>query len=117
MKPKELLDLAVNFAKREPRWRGDMLMAAVSVRPDGLLVASRNVQVPAERVLTGHAEYRLHSKLQSGCVVAVARVNRSFAPAMAKPCISCETILRNRRVSAIFYTDPREPSGYGVIIL
>mgnify|MGYP003511981740 CR=1 FL=1 len=117
MKPKELLDIAASFAWREPKWRGDMLMAAVSVRSDGLFVASRNVQVPAQRTPHGHAEYRLHSKLKKGAVVAVARVTRAGEWANAKPCKGCETVLRNRRVSVIYYTDPDEPEGYGTIIL
>ena len=117
MKPRELLDMAINFAKREPKWRGDMLMAAVSQRSDGLFAASRNVQVQAQRTPEGHAEYRLHSKLRKGAVVAVARVTRDGQVAKAKPCKGCETLLRNRRVSVIFYTDPDEPEGFGTIIL
>lgn len=99
-----LLQMAVEYAKRDPRWRGDMLMAAVARRSDGLHVFSRNVQVRAQQTPAGHAEYRLHSKLTSGSVVAVARVTRDGEWANAAPCKKCRTVLKNMGVRLVLYT-------------
>lgn len=115
MKPRDLLSIAAAIAKREPSRRGHMLMAAVGIRPDQLMVSSYNVQVPAQRAPHGHAEYRLHSKLQAGSLVAVARVTRDGEWAMAKPCAACEAILRNMRVSKIVYTIC--PGEFGTIVV
>ena len=115
MKPKDILQIAVEVARREPTHKGHMLMAAASMRSDGLVVCAYNVQVKSQRSPHGHAEYRLHSKLTPGSTVAVARVTRAGDWALAKPCKACETILRNFRVKRVVYTI--SPGEFGTIIL
>lgn len=60
-----------------------------------------------------HAEQRIARKLDKGSAVYVARQHRNGDYAMARPCSSCERILRSRKVSRVFYTvGPKE---YGVM--
>jgi len=116
VKALSLLELAAAVADRAPSCRKAYRLAAVAVRTDGLLVSAFNVQALGQKEQRrGHAEYRLHSKLTSGSVVGVARVNALGEWAMAKPCVACETLLRNRRVRVVYYTIA--PDEYGVLNL
>lgn len=45
------------------------------------------------------------AKLRPGSVVIVGRTNKSNELAMAKPCASCETVLRKLGVKAVWYSD------------
>ena len=115
MKPQQLLELAATVANRRPSHARAYQLAAFAERRDGLLVSAFNVQVPTQRPPRGHAEYRIHSKLTVGSVVAVARLSSTGEWALAKPCKACEALLRNCRVKKVFYTiGPRE---YGALEL
>lgn len=111
MRLKTLLEMAAEFAdcaRRPLTYR----LAAIGLRPDGLVVGACNVSVKGQRTPEGHAEYRVHSKLRPRSIVAVARVCHGKW-ANAKPCASCETILRNARVKRVCYTIG--PGEYGII--
>ena len=73
-------------------------LGAVGVRNDGAIVSSLNGMCEEPNRLV-HAEYKLSRKLDVGSVVFVARVakkDKTFA--MAKPCFSCEKVMRSKGV-------------------
>lgn len=103
------LNIAAKVAKGGER--RNFFLGAVGVRSDGAMVYSFNspTQFPCK---AAHAEHRLAKKLDAGSTVYVARVsNGQFA--MSRPCASCMTILRNKRVRRIYYTIA--PDEFGVI--
>lgn len=99
--------------------RGQFFLAAIGIRGDGSLVKSTNKATRAkatcaEKIFSTHAEARLCKTLGLGATVFVARVNRQEEWAMAKPCKRCETYLRNKKISKLYYTI--SPNEYGVLI-
>lgn len=100
----DLLELAIHTARQRVGKSISYNLAAVGSRSDGLIVTAYNVTTAEGPTKVGHAEYRLSSKLTRGSVVAVARVSACGVPAMARPCRSCQTILRNYHVSRVIYT-------------
>ncbi len=92
----------------------NFLLGALGVRDDGAIVTSTNGScihpAPAH-----HAEARLCRKLDKGSTVYVARVAKDGTPAMAKPCPSCMSILRAKRVAKVIYTTGK--SSYEVLYI
>ena len=78
-------------------------LGAVAVRGDGAIVKAYNTKSKVPNP-AAHAEFKLCKKIDVGCTVYVARVNRDGRPAMAKPGPSCMQILKNSRVSRVYYT-------------
>lgn len=61
-----------------------------------------------------HAEARLFRKLDYGSTVYVARIRRDNGLiAMAKPCKTCQSVMKNRGVKQCFYTI--SPSEFGCV--
>jgi len=91
-------------------------VGAIGRRQDGKLVHSRNsvTQFPNSKL---HAEARLVLRLGKGApVVYVARfVFGTKTLGMAKPCPTCEAILRSYGVRKVVYTTG--PSSYAEMIL
>lgn len=81
----------------------NFMIGAVGIRADGAIVRARN---SADRAYcpTGHAEAKLVKKLDKGAVVFVCRVRKSGEFGLAKPCKSCETILRNKGIKEVYYS-------------
>lgn len=78
-------------------------LGAVGLRADDVIVASRNL--PAQDCIPEHhAETRLVRKLTRGSVVWVARIGRTGAWRMARPCKGCENCLRASGIKRIVYT-------------
>lgn len=113
------LDLAANIALGGDR-RKRYLLAAVIVRNDGAIVVSQNSMVKAfgksdiyESTPSAHAEARALRKADSGCTLYVARVlKKDNSWAMSKPCAKCQTLIKNKNVSKVYYTIA--PGEYGV---
>lgn len=78
-------------------------LVAIGLRSDGQMVFSRNQAAP-QISKSSHAEARLARKLDVGSVVIVVKVRTSGNLALAKPCASCETRLRSKGVSAVWYS-------------
>ena len=78
-------------------------IGAVAQRRDGAIVRSRNLltRVP---VHSAHAEARLCKKIDLGSTVYIARVLRTGATALAKPCPKCHALLRSKGVKKVFFT-------------
>ncbi len=95
--------------------RRSFSLGACGIRGDGAVVKAANAPTiqPDRKV---HAEYRLSQKLDVGAIVYVARVSRKDGSyEIAKPCFSCEKVLRSRGVKKIYYTI--SGSEYGCIDL
>lgn len=78
-------------------------LGAVGVRRDGTIVTSRNIST-REPNGAAHAEARLCRKLDYGSVVYVSRLDRAGRPTMARPCVKCETAMRNKGVKKVYFT-------------
>lgn len=101
--PKSMLASALRLAPggdRTRRWR----LGAVGVRADGVIVQARNGAAIGPTP-AAHAEGRLAAKLTPGSVVFVARVLRKDGTAaLAKPCKSCQALLKAAGVVRVYYT-------------
>lgn len=119
MNPVPLLCRAARAAAKIST-RQEHRLAAVGLRADGAVVTATNkaVRIVTPRGVEGkklwhsHAEARLCRKLDAGAVVFVARV-RQDGWAMARPCARCLSLLRMRRVSAVYFTVAADE--YGVV--
>jgi cytidine deaminase len=87
-------------------------IGAVGIRQDGAIVKSANLpnRLPEPQA---HAEARVVKKLDWGGIVYVARVLSDGKYAMAKPCKSCQSIMKLNGVKRCFYTI--NDFSYGVI--
>lgn len=106
------LKLAAEVAANDRKTRRkNYLFACVIKRKDGAVVVSQNAttRIPEPAL---HAEARALRKADRGCVMYVARVTRDGAWAMAKPCASCQALIRSRGVKRVFYTIA--PNEWGV---
>lgn len=76
---------------------------ALGIRSDGAIVVSQNGS-DAIKNPSIHAEARLANKLDCGATVYVVRCKADGTFGLAKPCPTCEAILRNMRVKCVYYT-------------
>lgn len=107
----DYLRLAALSASRKSD-RRSFLLGAVGRRSDGALVrASNGPSFYPEPC--AHAEARLARKLDVGSEVWVARVARGGGLALAKPCASCQRILRSRGVKRVVFS--MSSTEYGVL--
>lgn len=96
------LDLAIKIAKGGNEDR-NYLIGCVGVRTDSAVVVSQNI-LTKKPEHTAHAESRALKKCDKGSILYVARVHRSGDWANAKPCIKCQTLIRNKEVKKVYYT-------------
>lgn len=81
-------------------------IGALAKRKDGAIVIARNNcnKVPMPMA---HAEARLSKKIDLKSIVFVCRTSKIYDTphfALAKPCASCYTILKNKGVKRVYYT-------------
>jgi deoxycytidylate deaminase len=101
------MDLALECARqsKHPNWK----LGAVLVVRNQIVDSTSNLKsVPFTNGIC--AETRLLKRspriARKGAVVYVARIRRlDGAMAMAKPCIKCDTYLRNLGIKDVWYTD------------
>jgi tRNA(Arg) A34 adenosine deaminase TadA len=110
MNPYKYFEIAAKFATLKEDLRTHRL-GAVGVRSDGVLVGAYNAPAPDKTPLV-HAEARLARKLDKGATVFVARVAKSGIR-LARPCASCQAILKAAEVERVYYTISEKE--YGVI--
>lgn len=107
------LDLAIRIAKGGEEDR-NYLIGCVALREDGAVVVAPNI-LTKKPEHSAHAEARNLKKSGSGAILWVARIHRSGEWANAKPCIKCQTLIRNKKVKKVFYTvGPNEWSCWNV---
>ncbi|WP_172388126.1 hypothetical protein [Streptomyces sp. MNP-20] len=106
------LDLALKQAAHSPcRYR----VGAVLAKGSRVLAHAHNRHRNAPSVdlrhATFHAEEILMRRAGSprGCVVYVARLDRSGAPALARPCPRCQHALASRGIGIAHYTTSHGP--------
>jgi tRNA(Arg) A34 adenosine deaminase TadA len=89
-------------------------LGAVGIRTDGTIVKSGNLEnrLPEPQA---HAEARVVKKLGWGGIVYVARVLSDGSLALAKPCKTCQGIMKYNGVRRCFFTI--SDNSYGVIEL
>jgi hypothetical protein len=121
MHPLILLAASVAISKLENDPR-NFLLGAVGVRNDGIIVSARNGPAQESKAHGQgwsfpqcHAEYRCVKKMDRGGTIYVARVSRNGQLAMSKPCIACETLLKNKGIVRAFYSI--SPTEYCVMSL
>lgn len=96
-------------------------IGACGIRSDGSIVISSNGPVRLDGELRksfgpAHSEARLAKKLDVGATVYVVRVSKvDMSWSLARPCQSCQRILRSRGVKKVFYTI--SDNEYGVMYL
>ena len=88
-------------------------LGAVGVRRDGTIVTAKNIpnRYPEAQA---HAEARLTKKLDRGSVVYVVRIDRKNKLATARPCKTCQRIMKGRGVTRCYYSIAEHE--YGVLI-
>lgn len=96
------LDLAIRIAKGGEEER-NYLIGCVGIRTDGAIVVAANLLTKRPEH-SAHAELRTLKKSDKGSTLYVARIHRDGNWANAKPCIKCQTLIRNKKVKRVFYT-------------
>lgn len=97
------LDLAARIAASAPWNEKHFLLGAVAIREDGAIVTASNLRT-LDRLHEAHAEHRILRRAGFGATLYVARINRYKQWAIAKPCVKCQALIRNKRVKRVFYT-------------
>lgn len=99
-----LLDIATGIALARMERTHCFRFGAVGVRGrDQTLVVSYNELAP-QPCWQAHAEARLCKKLTPDSVVAVVRVYVDGSWAMARPCESCQRLLKRSGVGVAYYS-------------
>jgi len=111
LKTLDILGDVANMAMKRKDERS-FSIGAFGLRSDGVRVRSYNGSALHPCQAT-HAETRLCSKLDVGSIVWVARRTRDGELALAKPCPTCESIMRRRGVKRVIYSTG--PGTYGQI--
>jgi len=108
-------EIAYKVASNRGRFRKTFFLGAIGIRSDGVMVhADNGFSMQVER--KGHAEYRVAQKLTPYSEVYVCRISRLTGEfANAKPCNSCQKMLRSKGVRKVYYT--MGPKEYGVMQL
>ncbi len=96
------LDLAIRIAKGGTEDR-NYLIGCVALREDGAVVVAPNI-LTKKPEHSAHSENRCLKKSGTNAILWVARVHRSGLWANAKPCIKCQTLIRNKKVKRVYYT-------------
>lgn len=91
--------------------RRAFFIGAIGIRHDGVMVKAFNS--PSEnKNRCIHAEYRLSKKLDYDADVYVARVRMDdYEFGMARPCVSCQKILKTKKVKKVYYTINKDKFG------
>ena len=76
---------------------------AVGIRRGGVIVVSRNIptRYPEPRA---HAESRVARKLSKNSVIYVVRIDRKNNLTTARPCKSCQKIMKSKGIKKCYYS-------------
>jgi len=108
-----MLEIAVKIANLAKKNR-NYYVGAVAKRKDGAIVGSPNGW-PTLKSAWHHAEARLVRKLETTDIVYVARLMKTGEKALARPCESCQIIMRSKKIKKVIYTISEKE--YGVLFL
>ena len=95
--------LAKHYALKD-KSRKRYFFGAIGIRRDGAIVHATNIRNP-NKELNCHAETRLCKKLDKGSEVYLVRINKTGTHfLLARPCSGCESKMRAKGVTAIYYS-------------
>jgi tRNA(Arg) A34 adenosine deaminase TadA len=99
------LDLATQVARGSfvPQKDKSFLFGCVAIRDDGAIVVATNIATQ-NPMPSAHSEVRCLKRGGYGATLYVARIDRQGNWAIAKPCSSCSSLIRNRGVKKVYYT-------------
>lgn len=97
------LDIATKIAKGTLDEPKNSFLAAIGERSDGILVMATNVRTK-NQFHGAHCEVRLLKKCDVGSTIYLVRITRDGKWAMSKPCVKCQTLIKNKRVKKVIYT-------------
>ena len=100
-------DIAIKDDCRQYRF------GAVGIRKDGTIVYSRNIPTRCPEP-KAHAESRVARKLDRGSVIYVVRIDRKGNLTTARPCKSCQKIMKSKGIRKCFYSISNKE--YGVLL-
>jgi cytidine deaminase len=96
--------LAQEVAKRgDKKIKRHYRLGAVGIRSDGIIVTANNIPC-RELTAPAHAEARLVRKLTKNSEVYVVRIQRDGSLANARPCMTCQRLMRGRGVLKVYYS-------------
>lgn len=111
--PSQLIDAikkATKLAKKIVETKSGQIycLAAIGIRNDGTIVSSQNgggCYTTKRHPCVTHAEARLSKKLNTNSIIFVARIKKgNYKTGMAKPCSNCESIMRAKGISRVYFT-------------
>jgi tRNA(Arg) A34 adenosine deaminase TadA len=104
MFPWKHFEAAVKIASLKDDQRVHRL-GAIGLRSDGVIVGAPNAPAP-DKTPQAHAEARLCRKLDKGATVFVARKSNGSDAIyrLARPCASCQKIMKSKKVARVYYT-------------
>ena len=104
------LELATQIARANSSAKS-FLFGIVAEKSDRSIVISTNLRTK-EPCHSAHAEHRVLRKCGWGATLWIARVDRNNNWALAKPCVKCQALIKNKGVVKVIYTI--SPGEYGV---
>src|ERR1700677_3949721 len=97
------LDLAVQVAKGNASQAKHFSFGCVAIREDGGLIVASNIRT-RDPMIHAHSEARALKRAGYGATLYVVRLDRAGRWCLAKPCVGCASLIRNRGVKRVFYT-------------
>ncbi len=85
---------------------------AVGIRRGGVIVVSRNIPTRSPNP-SAHAESRVARKLNKGSVIYVVRIDRKNNLTTARPCKSCQKIMKSKKIKCYYSISNTE---FGVLL-
>jgi hypothetical protein len=101
------LELATQIAEGTLDQEKNTFFCGVAERSDGAIVVSTNIRTK-EQFHGAHCEVRLLKKCDVGSTIYLVRIWKDGTWANAKPCIKCQTLIKNKRVKKVFYSLDKE---------
>jgi tRNA(Arg) A34 adenosine deaminase TadA len=97
------LDLAIQVAKGNASRSKHFTFGCVALREDGGLICMTNIRT-RDPMIQAHSETRALKRAGYGATLYVVRLDRAGNWCMAKPCVGCQSLIKNRGVRKVFYT-------------
>lgn len=105
------MELATRIALGTLEEDKNSFFGIIGIRNDGAMIVSSNVRTKSP-CHSAHAEYRLLKKCDAGSTIWIVRILKNGNWAMAKPCVRCQSLIKNKRVNKVYYSI--SPGHYGV---
>jgi tRNA(Arg) A34 adenosine deaminase TadA len=97
------LDLATRIAKANASRDKHFSFGCVSIREDGAIIVASNIRT-RDPIVSAHAESRAIRKSGYGATLYVVRIDRRGQWGLARPCVECQSLIRNHNVRRVYYS-------------